>query len=371
MGKPGLLQCLQDSLLVGDGAISTYLYQQGISVGHCSEELVLSNPSLVRDVHQAYYEAGARVIETHSYGANRERLTRYGLENKVTRLNREAVRIARDSVGNDAYVVGAIGSICAGRVPVYDEEEYRAMYEEQATILLHAGVDGILLETFLDLREILLAVEVIRPLTPLPIFAQLSMIELGRTRDGYTLSEAFLQLAGQGVNGVGINCRLGPVEVLRTLEKTIIPEQLIITAYPNAGRLGMSNGELHYKSTPDYFEETAELLVGQGVRLLGGCCGTTPEHIARIAKVLKDKTPVERENPPSDGWKLASDETVVVQKRKRPTVVEQVRQKRTIICELDPPGIWIYPVIWREQSDCSKPELMPLPWRIIPWLRHE
>lgn len=337
MGKPGLLQYLQDSLLVGDGAISTYLYQQGVSVGHCSEELVLSNPSLVRDVHQAYYEAGARVIETHSYGANRERLTRYGLENKVTRLNREAVRIARDSVGNDAYVVGAIGSICAGRVPVYDEEEYRAMYEEQAIALLHTGIDGILLETFLDLKEILLAVEAIRPLTPLPIFAQLSMIELGRTRDGYTLSEAFLQLAGQGVNGVGINCRLGPVEVLRTLEKTIVPEHLIITAYPNAGRLGMSNGELHYKSTPDYFEETAELLIGQGVRLLGGCCGTTPEHIARIAKVLKDKTPIERENPPFDGWKLPSNETVVVQKRKRPTVVEQVQQKRTIICELDPP----------------------------------
>ncbi|MBA4602157.1 bifunctional homocysteine S-methyltransferase/methylenetetrahydrofolate reductase [Thermoactinomyces mirandus] len=337
MSKPELLHRLQDSLLVGDGAISTYLYQQGVSVGHCSEELVLSNPSLVSDVHQAYYEAGARVIETHTYGANRERLTRYGLETRVTRLNREAVRIARESVGSDAYVVGAIGSICAGRVPVYDKEEYRGMYEEQAIALLHAGVDGILLETFLDLKEILLAVEVIRPLTPLPIFAQLSMIELGRTRDAFTLSEAFAQLAEKGVNGVGINCRLGPVEVLRTLEKTIVPGDLIITAYPNAGRLGMSNGELHYKSTPDYFEETAELLVRQGVRLLGGCCGTTPEHIARIAMVLRDMTPVERENPSSDGWKIPPVETIVVQKRKKPTVVEQVRKKRTIICELDPP----------------------------------
>ena len=105
------------------------------------------------------------MIETHTFGANRERLSRYGLESKVTRLNREAVHIAKESIGSDAYVLGVIGSICAGKVPVYDEEEYRAMYEEQAVALLHGGVDGILLETFFDLKELQLAVEVIRPLT--------------------------------------------------------------------------------------------------------------------------------------------------------------------------------------------------------------
>lgn len=136
MGKQGLLQCLQHSLLVGDGAIATFLYQQGVSIGHCTEELVLSNPSLIGEVHEAYYRAGARVIETHTFGANRERLSRYGLESKVTRLNREAVHIAKESIGSDAYVLGVIGSICAGKVPVYDEEEYRAMYEEQAVSFL-------------------------------------------------------------------------------------------------------------------------------------------------------------------------------------------------------------------------------------------
>ena len=338
MGEQGLLQCLRNSLLVGDGAIATYLYQQGISIGHCTEELVLSNPSLISEVHEAYYRAGARVIETHTFGANRERLTRYGLESKVTRLNREAVHIARESVGSDAYVLGVIGSICAGKVPVYDEEEYRAMYEEQAVALLHEGVDGILLETFLDLKELLLAVEAIRLLTPLPVFAQLSMMEIGRTRDAFTISEAFEKLASHGVNGVGINCRFGPVEVLRTLEKTIVPEQMILTAFPNAGRLGMSNGELHYKSMPDYFEETAGLLVDQGVRLLGGCCGTTPEHIVRIAKVLENKRPVKRKNPPRDGYQLPSNEMIVMHKRTRPNVAQQVRKKqRTIICEFDPP----------------------------------
>jgi methionine synthase / methylenetetrahydrofolate reductase(NADPH) len=335
MGRPNLIERLRSELLVGDGAMTTYLYQQGVSIGDCTEELVLSDPKLVAGVHQAYYEAGARVIETHTYGANRERLTRYGLEGKVTRLNREAVRLARESVGDDAYILGSIGSICAGRVPAYDEEEYRDMYEEQATALLHAGVDGILLETFLDVKEMLLAVEVIRPLTNLPLLAQFSMLEVGRTRDAFSISAAFQLLAEQGVDGVGLNCRLGPMELLRGLEKTVVPEQLVITAFPNASRLGITDGELAYKSNPAYFEQTAELLVEQGVSLLGGCCGTTPEHIRLLAQSLKGRKPVPRRNP--QNRETAQPVAVEITERVKPTVVEKVRHKRTIVCEFDTP----------------------------------
>ncbi|KPC72530.1 homocysteine methyltransferase [Thermoactinomyces vulgaris] len=335
MGRPNLIERLRSKLLVGDGAMTTYLYQQGVSIGDCTEELVLSDPKLVAGVHQAYYEAGARVIETHTYGANRERLTRYGLEGKVTRLNREAVRLARESVGDDAYILGSIGSICAGRVPAYDEEEYRDMYEEQATALLHAGVDGILLETFLDVKEMLLAVEVIRPLTNLPLLAQFSMLEVGRTRDAFSISAAFQLLAEQGVDGVGLNCRLGPMELLRGLEKTVVPEQLVITAFPNASRLGITDGELAYKSNPAYFEQTAELLVEQGVSLLGGCCGTTPEHIRLLAQSLKGRKPVPRRNP--QNRETAQPVAVEITERVKPTVVEKVRHKRTIVCEFDTP----------------------------------
>lgn len=336
MAKRTLKEHLKDSLLIGDGAMATYLYQQGVSIGHCNEELVLSNPSLIAEVHQAYYEAGARLIETNTYGANRDRLTRYGLESKLTRINREAVKVARNSVEEDAYVVGSIGSICAGRVLSFDQDEYRDMYEEQATALLHAGVDGILLETFLDVKEMLVAVEAIRPLADVPIFAHMSMIEVGRTRDGYTLTEAFRLLAEHGVDGVGLNCRLGPVELLRGLEKTIIPEHLIISAFPNAGRLGVNDGELIYKSSPGYFEETAGLLVDQGVRLLGGCCGTTPEHIRHLASALVDKKPVRRVNPVLQHIEVAGVEPVAPQ-RSKPTVVEKVKSERTIICEFDTP----------------------------------
>jgi methionine synthase I (cobalamin-dependent)/5,10-methylenetetrahydrofolate reductase len=336
MNKPGLREVLAERLLVGDGAMATWLYQLGVSIGQCTEELVLKSPALIRSVHRAYVEAGARVIQTHTFGANRERLARYGLENKVTRINREAVRIARDAAGENAWVVGTIGSILAGRLPVFDEEEYRGMYEEQATALLHAGVDGILLETFLDLREMMVAVEAIRPLTDFPLLAQFSMIEVGRTRDAQPLSEAFRVLAERGVDGVGINCRLGPVEVLRALENTIVPDGLILSVYPNAGRLGIQDGEVHYSSEPEYFGKTADSLVQQGVRLLGGCCGTTPEHIRHLARAVAGKKPVKRVNPPADGGVIRvipAEE----RRRKRPAITEKVKTERTIICEWDPP----------------------------------
>ncbi|RAL22624.1 bifunctional homocysteine S-methyltransferase/methylenetetrahydrofolate reductase [Thermoflavimicrobium daqui] len=336
MANRSLREHLADSLLVGDGAMATYMFQQGISLGQCQEELVLRNPAFVAQIHQAYYQAGARMIETNTFAANRERLTRYGLDSKVVRINREAVKVARDAVGDDAFIVGAIGSICAGRVIDYDEEEYRDMYEEQATALLSAGVDGILLETFLDLKEILIAVKTIRSLTDLPIIAQMSMLEVGRTRDAYTLTEAFQQLADQGVDGVGINCRLGPMEILRSLEKTVIPESLIISAFPNAGRLGIDDGKIRYKSFPEYFGETAPLLIEQGVRLIGGCCGTTPEHIRQISQALEGKKPVLRKNPEPKQLEIIVPE-ITETKPPKSSVVEQVKKKRTIICELDPP----------------------------------
>lgn len=336
MSKPSLNDYLKDRLLVGDGAMTTYLYQQGLSIGHCTEELILTNPSIIAEVHRSYYQAGARLIETHTFGANRERLERYGLGSKLTRINREAVKIAQESVGEDAYIVGAIGSINAGKVPYYDEDEYRDMYEEQATALLHAGVDGLILETFLDLKELLIAVQAIRPLTNVPIIAQLSMIEVGRTRDAYTLTEAFYQLAEHGVNGVGLNCRLGPMEMIRALEKTIVPEGMILSAFPNAGRLGITDGELQYKSKPTYFEETAELLIDQGVGLLGGCCGTTPEHIRKLAKVVARKKRVKRRNPSFDYFKM-DEPPQKIRIHHEPTLIEKVQKGRTIICEYDPP----------------------------------
>jgi homocysteine S-methyltransferase len=333
--KIPLQKRLREQVLLADGAMATYLYQQGVPVQICFEELNVDQPSIIEEVHRTYIQAGSQVIETNTYGANRERLTRYGLERKVSSINRQGARIARQVAGEEVYVLGAIGSILAGRLIDYDVEEYRGWYEEQATALLEGGVDGIILETFLDLEELQIAVQAVRSLTELPLFAQFSLLENGRTRDAYPLSEAFAVLSDQ-VDGVGFNCRLGPVEILRNLEQCHIPEGLWLSIFPNASRLGLVEGELRYKSHPEYFAQVTELLLQQGTNLIGGCCGTTPEHIARMRPIVTQVRPIKRTNP-SLNQEPPRRETIVIPTRRRPTVVEKVKQQQTIICEFDTP----------------------------------
>lgn len=336
-GKKDLREYLQDHLLVGDGAMATQLHRLGVPLGVSFEELSLSNPKLVQEVHDSYYAAGARLLETNTYSANRDSLSRYGLEHRVARINRLAVKIARESARDDAYVAGSIGSILAGRVRKKVLDEYRDQYEEQAIALLHAGVDGIILETFLDLEELLMALEVIRPLTDAPLIAQLATLEVGRTRDGYSLTDAFGQLKQAGADIVGLNCRLGPAEILRSFENTQVPHGALLSAFPNAGRLGLTDGEYAYKSTPDYFGQSALRLREQGIRLIGGCCGTTPEHVKAMADALESLEPQERINPtivPGDRPQVTVQS---VRDQSKPSIVERVKTETTVIVEFDPP----------------------------------
>ncbi|NPV26091.1 MAG: bifunctional homocysteine S-methyltransferase/methylenetetrahydrofolate reductase [Firmicutes bacterium] len=337
--KPDLKTYVQDHLLVGDGAMATWLYQQGIPIGVCYEELCLSKPELIRGVHREYYAAGARLIETNTFGAKREALARYGLEHLVSRINWKAAVIAREAVGEDAYIVGSISSVSAGRVRDVQMRGYREQFEEQASALLTGGVDGLILETFLDLEELLLALDVIRPLTTLPILAQLACLEVGRTRDGYTLTDAFSQLQRAGTDVVGLNCRLGPAEMVRSLEQTVVPVELPLSVFPNAGRLGLSEGEYAYKSSPEYFADSARRFRDQGVSIIGGCCGTTPAHIRAIAERLRGLQPVPRKNPPAEKVEPVERQTrlEISGIKATPSIVEKVREQYTVIVEFDPP----------------------------------
>lgn len=324
--------------------MATLLYLQGNAIGASTEELCLTEQDWVRDTHIAYLDAGATVIETNSYAANREALARYGLETRTTRINRASVQIARQALeqtGRDAFVVGSIGSILAGRVRGTAWEEYRDVYEEQAVALLHEGVDGVILETFYDVEELLLALDVIRPLAAssgTPIIAQLSLIEVGRTRDGYELTQAFRQLESAGADVVGLNCRLGPAEILGSLERTIVPEGMPISVYPNAGRLGMIDGKVQYKSNAAYFGDYAGRLVNQGVSLLGGCCGTSPEHIKAIADSVAGRRRVTRVNPVlAERVVPVERETPRIEIPPTPSIVDLVKQRHTIIVEYDTP----------------------------------
>ncbi|MBN6186839.1 bifunctional homocysteine S-methyltransferase/methylenetetrahydrofolate reductase [Aneurinibacillus sp. BA2021] len=339
MPKENLKAYLDDHLLIGDGAMATWLYQLGVPIGVCYEELNLSNPDLIRTVHRSYYEAGARFIQTNTYGANRETLSRHGLQDSVGRINRAAVQVARNAVGADAYVVGGIGSINGGRVRNTGEiSTYGEQYEEQASALLEGGVDAILLETFLDVDELLLALDVIRPLTDLPIITQLATIEVGRTRDGHTLTRAFDALTKAGADVVGLNCRMGPAEILRSVENAVVPADTPLSVFPNAGRLAMSDGEYSYASVPQYFGESALRFRAQGARLIGGCCGTTPEHIRMMAQVLAEREPLPRVNPIRAVEEEEETAPIRVVSPPRPAgIVDTVKQRHTVIVELDPP----------------------------------
>lgn len=354
---------LAGNLIVADGAMATLLYQLGVPVGTCYAELNLSNPGLIRSVHEAYIQAGARLIETNTFGVNRDAMKRYGLEEKVGEMIRAGVKIARESAGDQAYVLGSIGSILAGRVRAEKLTDYTFQYEEQVLALLEGGVDGIILETFQDLDELLFVLEIVKRQTTRPVFAQCATMQVGRTRDGYTVSEAFKQLHQAGADVIGLNCRLGPAEMLRSLEQTQVPEEAMVSIFPNAGRLGLIDGELSYKSSPDYFAEYALRLREQGIRIIGGCCGTTPEHIHAMANAWHGLTPVRRVNPdPSlnqsltqkgqreryasqadklydrgkkdDSLKTATYNNPLVKKK---SLLEQVQESPTVIVEFDPP----------------------------------
>ena len=207
---------LKDRVLIGDGAMGTYLYQLGFPVGISYEELNLKNPKVIADVHRRYYEAGARFIETNTFSANREKLSKFGLEKEVEAINRAGVEIARGSVGPDAYVFGAIGSIRAGMRKNIPSSKVKRDFQQQTEALLEAGVDGIILETFYDLEEMLIALKVVRKLSDLPVVCQFTTEGGGRTQDGIPFQEAFLRLRQEGADVFGFNCRSGPSGILRS-----------------------------------------------------------------------------------------------------------------------------------------------------------
>lgn len=351
---------LQTEIFIGDGAMGTMLHGLGVPIGVPSEELSLSQPELVRSVHEAYLKAGAQMLETNSFSANRESLARFGLEQLTTKINRAAVRVARQAIeewqdattDHQAFVVGSIGAINQGPLKKLTDDEIRALYEEQASALLEEKVDGLLFETFFSLEELLLAIETVRPLiaqSGVPIIGQLALVDVNQTRDGYNLTNALQQLQQAGVDMAGVNCRMGPAEIIRSLELAQIPAGLPVSAFPNAGRPALVDGQFSYASSAAYFGEAAVRLWELGVQLIGGCCGTTPDHVRAMAQALQGKKPLAntpRSQQPLHQAATATRELVVISAapeaskaagETKPTVVDLVKTRHTVIVEYDTP----------------------------------
>ncbi|PZD93799.1 bifunctional homocysteine S-methyltransferase/methylenetetrahydrofolate reductase [Paenibacillus sambharensis] len=349
--KKDLRQALQTSLLTGDGAMGTYLYQLGFPVGVSYEEFNLIKPDVIESVHRRYYEAGARVIETNTFSANAENLSRYGLEHEVERLNREGVRIARQAVGSDAFVVGAVGPVGAGKRKSIGAAQMKQAFEQQIGILLDSGVDGLILETFYDLEELLTALRIVRAGSETPVICQLAVEDSGRTREGTSLQEAFRRLQEEGADAVGFNCVSGPNGIMRAIDMAGLPAGMPLTVFPNAGIPDYVDGTYMYTAGPEYFAESARHFADRGARLIGGCCGTTPEHVAAIAQAFANYTPdVSRpasavpeqdvlavQAPAAHRAATQPSGTAGGTDAPAPTIVDLVRQRHTVIVELDPP----------------------------------
>ncbi|WLR57162.1 bifunctional homocysteine S-methyltransferase/methylenetetrahydrofolate reductase [Mesobacillus subterraneus] len=327
------LKRLENEILIADGAIGTLLHSYG--AGTCFEELNISHPDDIIRIHKAYINAGADLIQTNTYAANYIKLERYGLEDQVKEINSAAVRLARQAAGTDAYVLGTIGGNRGIRPSALPIEEIKRSFREQLYCLLLEGVDGILLETFYDMEEIETVLEIARKETDLPIIAQVSLQEIGIMQDQTPLQEVFNKLEDLGADLVGLNCRLGPHHMISSLEQIELPSKAFLSAYPNAGLPAYTDGKFHYEGDPEYFRKSAHNFREQGVRLIGGCCGTTPEHIKAFADELKGLQPVSDKKIPAKKPKIVI--TPVDVKRPLAPLQKVVKERQSVIVELDPP----------------------------------
>jgi methionine synthase / methylenetetrahydrofolate reductase(NADPH) len=278
---------------VFDGAMGTMLYGRGVFVNVCYDELSLRQPDLVRDIHREYVKAGAEVLETNTFGANPIKLAHYGLSGETEKINAAAAALAREAAGARAAVLGAMGPLGV-RLEPYGEtgiEDARAAFGRQAAGLLEGGVDGFILETFSDVSEVEAAVRAIRDLSDLPIVAQMTIGTDGRTHYGTEPSVFGPRLEAMGVDVIGVNCSVGPAGVLETVEKLARVVSLPISAQPNAGLPREVEDRKIYMASPEYMGTYAKWIVEAGARFVGGCCGTTPEHIREIAKFVQSVSP--------------------------------------------------------------------------------
>jgi methionine synthase / methylenetetrahydrofolate reductase(NADPH) len=268
---------LQSKIIPGDGAMGTMLMTSGVGLEQCFEELCVSDPDVVRGIHEQYIAAGARLIRTNSFGANAVRLARFGLEHRVNEINWSASQLARDCArGKGTRVAGSVGplgiSSAEAEAQGIDRED---VFREQIGALLDGGAQMIFLETFTDLDELLLALYVKQSLHHCPAICSLA--------SAIALGGAFEKMREKDADVVGVNCVDGAA-MLRLLDEMAAPE--IFSAFPSAGIPRKIDGRLEYDLTPDDFAKNARSLAEQGARLIGGCCGTTPEHIAAMTKEL-------------------------------------------------------------------------------------
>lgn len=325
------LNKLQNNVLVADGAIGTIFYSEGLDT--CPEAYNLTHPEKVEHIHRSYIEAGADVIQTNTYGANFEKLKAFGLEHKVKEIHKAAVQIAKKAANEDTFILGTVGGFRGVKQDDLSLSSIQYHTEHQIDTLVDEGVDALLFETYYDLEELKGIVISTKRKHHIPIIAQLTASNTNYLVDGTPINDALKQLVECGADIVGLNCHHGPHHMQRSFSHIELPDKAFLSCYPNASLLDIENSEFKYSDNAKYFGDVAQELINEGVRLIGGCCGTTPEHIRYIKTSVKNLRPVTHKNVIPINKKVNRKKDLNFKQ----SLTSKVKQGPTVIVELDTP----------------------------------
>ncbi|MCK5226049.1 MAG: homocysteine S-methyltransferase family protein [Planctomycetes bacterium] len=289
---------IKQGLFLLDGAMGTQFIARGIELGKCNDYFNIDSPDVVFDIHKSYFDAGSDAVITNTFGANKYALSKHGFGDLVEKINIEGAKLARRAAGDKRYVLGDIGPSGGFLAPLGDlePEKLRDIFCEQANALLAGGVDGFIIETMTALDELAIAIKAVKSVCDLPVFASMAFDKAGtdfRTMMGVDVKSAVSVMVALGVDAVGFNC--GTVSLDEYLELAneyvmqtrILSETAMVYAEPNAGKPELIDGKAIYKTLPDGFATAVEKIYSAGVEIIGGCCGTSPQHIKALAEKLK------------------------------------------------------------------------------------
>ena len=340
-GLKPLLERLAQGVIVADGAMGTMLYSRGVFVNRCFDELNLSNPGLVRSIHEEYVDAGAELLETNTFGAQRLKLAAHGLEGQVVKINREGARLAREAAAGRALVAGAMGPIGKALAPWGNVSYGEAVeaYREQAQGLAEGGVDAFILETMPSLDQARAALEAVRAVSDKPAIVLLTFNEEGSALYGEPPEVVVERLEALGVAVIGANCSQGPAAMLDTVKRmAAVAKTARLAAMPNAGAPALIEGRYVYLCTPEYMASHARRMIAAGVSLVGGCCGTTPAHIKNLVRSVRMLQPTREAAVVIDRPVRAAEAPKALPREEKSALARKLARGQFVVSvELDPP----------------------------------
>ncbi len=357
---PSFLERLDEGVVIFDGAMGTVLYARGVFVNRCFDELNLSNPELVRSIHEDYLAAGAEVVETNTFGAHRFKLGPHGLAPHVRKINREGARIAREAVAGRGLVAGSMGPVGKPLAPLghVPREEAVEAFREQAEGLLEGGVDLVFVETMPSLDQATAALEAVRSQdTDVPVAVSLTFNEEGNTLYGDTPEDVVRTLEDLGVPVVGANCSQGPQAMLETLQRmAAVTRRARLSAMPNAGSPALVEGRYVYLCTPEYMATWARRFLEAGATVVGGCCGTTPDHVRDLVRSVRMVRPSRSEVRILPPRRPKEAPTPVARADKSP-LARRLGRKFVVSVEIDPPRGATPGVLLERAQYCQENEI--------------